>query len=177
MAKSSAPRPPSSAAAELSKSVSQTVRGWIRLGKEEGRTAGLSFPQLIVLGNLLELGSAPVTTWAESVGASASSMTGLLDGLASEGLVRREHDSADRRKVLITLTPKGTRTAQRIRSRFERRWTRYCEGIPAEELRRATEVLQRVLERMGPDLAKVPELRLPHAPAAPRPRETRAGGP
>ena len=41
-------------------------------------------------------------------------MTGLVDTLERDGLVTREHDSGDRRMMLVHLTPKGHATLQEI---------------------------------------------------------------
>ncbi len=44
---------------------------------------------------------------AEKAGVSRATMTGLIDGLAQPGLVRRVYTKSDRRSVLIVLTDAG----------------------------------------------------------------------
>lgn len=44
---------------------------------------------------------------AEKAGVTRATMTGLLDGLARDGLVERIFDDSDRRRVTITLTDAG----------------------------------------------------------------------
>ena len=44
---------------------------------------------------------------AEKAGVSRATMTGLLDGLARDGLVERVFDEKDRRSVTVTLTASG----------------------------------------------------------------------
>lgn len=44
---------------------------------------------------------------AEKLGVSRATMTGLLDGLAQDGLVERVFSESDRRSVHISLTPLG----------------------------------------------------------------------
>jgi DNA-binding MarR family transcriptional regulator len=44
---------------------------------------------------------------AEMAGVTRATITGLVDTLERDGLVVREHDSGDRRMMLIHLTPKG----------------------------------------------------------------------
>ena len=47
------------------------------------------------------------STLAEKAGVTRATMTGLLDGLARDGLVNRVFDEADRRRVTVTLTDAG----------------------------------------------------------------------
>jgi DNA-binding MarR family transcriptional regulator len=44
---------------------------------------------------------------AEKAGVTRATITGLVDTLERDGLVTREHDSADRRMMLVHLTHKG----------------------------------------------------------------------
>jgi DNA-binding MarR family transcriptional regulator len=47
---------------------------------------------------------------AELLDLSTGAMTNRLDGLEEQGLVTRERAAADRRSVLVTMTPKGQET-------------------------------------------------------------------
>lgn len=44
---------------------------------------------------------------AASAGVTRATITGLLDGLERSGMIARQHDAVDRRKLLISLTPSG----------------------------------------------------------------------
>ena len=44
---------------------------------------------------------------AEKAGVSRATITGLIDGLERDGMVKRIHDSNDRRAIIVRLTPKG----------------------------------------------------------------------
>jgi DNA-binding MarR family transcriptional regulator len=44
---------------------------------------------------------------AEFLGVKLPNMTMMIDSLAKDGVVERERDSDDRRKVYVSLTPKG----------------------------------------------------------------------
>lgn len=50
---------------------------------------------------------------------SNGAITGLVDKLMSEGLVQRKGDPADRRAVIVRLTPKGRATFLRMARRHE----------------------------------------------------------
>ncbi len=142
-----------SAAAEgrLSSAVSQLTRGWIWMAKEEARALGLSLPQVVLLGTLDHAGTMPVTRLAEMIGSSPSAATGLIDGLESAGYISRAHGGGDRRQVRVTLTPKGRRLGQRLKRALRARWNVYTQGIAAAQVDAASEVLELILQRMGPD--------------------------
>ena len=50
---------------------------------------------------------ATVGEFAERLNLKHHSVVGLVDRVARRGLIHREHDKTDRRKVLIALTPKA----------------------------------------------------------------------
>ena len=51
---------------------------------------------------------------AEKAGVTRATITGLIDTLERDGLVTREHDSGDRRMMLVHLTPKGHSTLREV---------------------------------------------------------------
>jgi DNA-binding MarR family transcriptional regulator len=51
---------------------------------------------------------------ASNCGAKISNMTTMVDKLIDEGFAERKRDGADRRKVVVSLTPKG----KKIRAQF-----------------------------------------------------------
>lgn len=63
---------------------------------------------------------------AQAIGVKPPTLTGIIDGLIKEGLVKRENDIDDRRKVLVSLTQSGIKKItnvipdhiQRIKSAF-----------------------------------------------------------
>jgi DNA-binding MarR family transcriptional regulator len=63
--------------------------------------------------HILRRGGAPyqasATELADALSLSPAAMTKRLDNLEAGGLLRRGHDDADRRRVLITLTDTGLR--------------------------------------------------------------------
>lgn len=140
----------------LAETISQLTRGWMRLARERSRELGLSFPQMMVLAAVEREGGMPATRWAELMGASPSATTSLLDGLESEGYLRRTHDAADRRQVLVSLTPKGRRLTTQIRSEFMERWSSLCRDIPPSRLESTTGVLQQLIRGLEAPSAAVP---------------------
>jgi len=75
---------------------------------------------------------------------TAGNLTGIVDRLHAEGLVRRSVHPADRRAFRLTLTPKGRRLVRRAQRRHHRVLTALLAGMPARDLR----VLRRLLDRL-----------------------------
>lgn len=76
------------------------------------RDVELSVPQYRLLSYLAD-GSAAAASLAERLIVSRPSVTTLVDGLVARGLVERQPDPEDRRRVDHLLTPEGRRTLQR----------------------------------------------------------------
>jgi DNA-binding MarR family transcriptional regulator len=73
-------------------------------------------------------------------------MTPIVARLESEGLVRREVDSSDRRVARITLTREGKHLLERSRSRKTAYLARHLRALPPEErdvIDRAVGILER----------------------------------
>jgi DNA-binding MarR family transcriptional regulator len=66
---------------------------------------GLTGPQLIILEVLVERGECTITELSEAISLSMATVTGILSRLESRGLIERRRDDADRRKVLVRVTP------------------------------------------------------------------------
>lgn len=78
------------------------VRAWADLG--------LTVPTLKVLFLLRAQGGMPAGLLATQLGVTPSTITGLVDRLVAQGLVRREEDPRDRRLVRNFLTADGQET-------------------------------------------------------------------
>ncbi|HUZ44982.1 MAG TPA: MarR family transcriptional regulator [Acidimicrobiales bacterium] len=68
----------------------------------------LSLPQYRILLFLAE-GAVAASALADNLAVSRPSVTAVVDGLVSRGLVERRHDEGDRRRVGHTLTAEGRR--------------------------------------------------------------------
>jgi DNA-binding MarR family transcriptional regulator len=77
----------------------QVPRDWNRLD--------LTMPQLKVLLSLFVDGPLPCSRLAEAVGVSLPTMNGVLERLKDRGLISRQPDRRDRRRILNTLTARG----------------------------------------------------------------------
>ncbi len=86
---------------------------------------------------------------------SGASLTRLVDQLVERGLVYRDADANDRRRVLVHLSSRGRRKVRRLRPKVHEAEAEAMSGLTGDE----REQLARLLRRMAPDLAA----RLPHS--------------
>ncbi|MCC7494050.1 MAG: MarR family transcriptional regulator [Fimbriimonadaceae bacterium] len=92
------------AARQLLDLVIAAMRHLHRLRRVE---SGLSMPQFKLLMTLKRKGELSMSALAERLDLTPPSVSHLVDALASRGLVVREGDAADRRRVVVRLTAGG----------------------------------------------------------------------
>lgn len=90
---------------------------------------GLSLPQYRLLTYLSE-GGAPASMLAGRLRVSRPSITALVDGLVSRGLVERRPDPADRRRVQHLLTDAGREAAEAADNALAERLAGLLDGLP-----------------------------------------------
>ncbi len=79
---------------------------------------------------------------ATAMGASASAMTRLVDGLEKKGLAQRERQTADRRRVTVNLTDDGISQANALEARTRSTVARAIALIPGEQRPVVAEALE-----------------------------------
>jgi DNA-binding MarR family transcriptional regulator len=75
-----------------------------------------------------------VTTLAKQLDVHISTVTGILDRLVQQQLVRREEDPSDRRHVISRLTPEGENVLRRLYGAGERDLAGRLEHLSADDL-------------------------------------------
>ncbi len=88
----------------------QWAAATLRASRAEGDP---SFRQLAML-YLIQSGTASPAMLADQLGISRAVVTGLLDRMEERGLVRREPDPSDRRRLRIAITPAGVDAGRRL---------------------------------------------------------------
>jgi MarR family transcriptional regulator, organic hydroperoxide resistance regulator len=83
-----------------------------RVTKTLARAKDLTGPQLSVLKGLEQIGVLSLSALSEQIHARNSTVTGIIDRMEQNGLVRRERSSEDRRVIQIRLTRKGLAIAR-----------------------------------------------------------------
>ena len=72
-------------------------------------------------------------------------MTKRLDNLEQDGYLRRGHDTADRRRVLVTLTDAGIRAWDKTISVQDRVESQLVEALRPDEQDQLVELLRRLV--------------------------------
>jgi len=84
---------------------------------------------------------------------STGGMTQIVDRLVAAGLVRRTAHPDDRRRVVVGLTPKGTRLAEQARRSYERERARVLGPLTDAELLEIDAAVRRLLDLFEGDAA------------------------
>lgn len=78
-----------------------------------------------------------------------ATMTGLVDTLERDGLVKREPDRTDRRMLLVTLTAKGHALLDKIMPEHFRRMARLMEPLSEAERQTLLQLLAKIMQQAG----------------------------
>ena len=85
-----------------------------RLARERCARYGITATQLSVIKMLSEIGDLSLSRLSSLIRANNSTVTGIVDRMERDGLVRREQSEDDRRVWMIKLTERGRRLARGI---------------------------------------------------------------
>jgi DNA-binding MarR family transcriptional regulator len=122
-------------------------------GRDTHRGDEIGHAQFELLVELAVRGPLHAGELAEVVGASAATVSGMLDNLCAAELVERSRSESDRRLVVVKLTRRGKRKVEARKALWRRRWEEALEGLDEEELR----IASRVLDRIGDIFTERPE--------------------
>lgn len=129
---------------EASMLLAKTIR---RAGAEQVGPLGITFAQARLLRTLADAGALRMVDIAHRLGVVPRSATDLVDGLEDAGLAGRWPDPADRRSVLVELTPSGRETLARMgAARYQAAATVFGR-LEENEQRRLLALLRVVVER------------------------------
>lgn len=138
------------------------VSAWLRLLKVQAlcereirRTLGDGFtlPQFDVLNQLARRPEGMTSVeLARQLVTTAGNLTGIVDRLEREGLVRRTPHPADRRAVRLTLTARGRRVVRAAVPTHHRTVARLMAALPRRDVERLRALLGRLRDRLEPRL-------------------------
>jgi DNA-binding MarR family transcriptional regulator len=133
------------AAQEVARSFKRAMAAVRRLrGRETHRPGELTDAQYGLLFCLRHHAQMSVRDLAYAADLSPASVTEMLDGLATAGLVDRTRSERDRRVVFTSLTDDGRGLVEERRARFEPRLRAALEPFSEDELVVAAAVLERL---------------------------------
>jgi len=121
----------------------------MRISSESsGNWMGLdvTMPQMKVLMLLRENGAMRVGVLARHLNVSTPTITGIVDRLVRQTLVRRDDDPTDRRVVLNVLTRQGEEMMDRLRQRGNAELARLVGTLTPKERHDLTRLLTRLRE-------------------------------
>jgi len=113
-------------------------------GRETHSPGELTDAQYSLLFCLRDESQMSVRDIADAADLSAASVTEMLEGLATAGLVERRRSDRDRRVVLTSLTDGGRGLVEERRARFEPRLRAALEPFSEHDLVTAAAVLDRL---------------------------------
>jgi MarR family transcriptional regulator, organic hydroperoxide resistance regulator len=115
-----------------------------RLTKGMAAQFGLTGPQLTVIKLLEELGDLSLSSLSERIRAQNSTVTGIIDRMEREGLVKRERSTTDRRVVYIRLSEKGQKLAREIQVEPMEIFRSALTSLPEEDLAALLRILTKL---------------------------------
>jgi MarR family transcriptional regulator, organic hydroperoxide resistance regulator len=126
-----------------------------RLTKGMASQFGLTGPQLTVIKMLESFGDISLSSLSERIRAQNSTVTGIIDRMEREGLVRRERSTADRRVIYIRLSDKGQKLARQIQVEPMEIFRTALLGLTRDDVRDLLRILTKLQKRVR---ARVAEL-------------------
>jgi DNA-binding MarR family transcriptional regulator len=117
----------------------------LRRAAEQDRAPGLGPARLSALSVVVFRGPLTLGELAEAEGVRSATMTGIVNGLEADGLVRRRPHTTDGRAVLVETTAAGRRRLEQARARrIDAIAAKLGDLSPSELalLRRAAELLE-----------------------------------
>lgn len=122
---------------------------------------GVTFSELRALRILRDLGQVPISHYADALGISRSTATGLLDRFEHRGLAMREASQTDRRVILITITALGRQALEHQVLFEESDAGQRIAKLPVAQQRQLVEIVEALTGEPVPDRADFKPVQLP----------------
>ena len=159
---------------ELEHAMRRSSAQGVLFGQAVANIAGISGSDLDCLDFLNLEGRVTAGRLAEVTGLTTGAITGVVDRLEKAGLVRRERDADDRRKVYIATVPENVARIGRfyvpMQEAMQKLWSTYSEAELQLLLRFSTEGYKAVLEATErlKGLIEEPKAKAPRKPSPAR---------
>ena len=134
---------------------------------------GLSSPQLLCLRQLNANGSMLTGQLAKAMSLSPATLCGILDRLEARGLVTRERQIDDKRRVLVQLTRPGMRVIRRAPPPLENGFLERLDALPLRKQAEIKRALNQLVGLMSASEIDAAPLLTTDAAIAPAPRTRR----
>lgn len=133
----------------LGASLRTAHRLYIRLLQDHLARKNLTVAQYLHLRVLWEENGLAQNEISSRLGIEKASSTGALDALDREGLVVRERDPCDRRRVKVRLSPKGEEVARTVLPFARRIAEGATAGVPAPDLQAFFATFERIIDNLA----------------------------
>ena len=110
---------------------------------------GLSGPQLICLRQLARDGAMQTSHLADAVNLSSATVCGILNRLEQRGLVIRERQKDDRRRVLVSLSKAGQDSIENAPPALDESFLFKLRALPKRQQQNIHETLARIVSMMA----------------------------
>ena len=120
-------------------------RSFMLTVSKELQRGNVSFPQYFLLGFLALKGELTMTEIAKKMGHTTAAATGLVDRLEKLGHVRRGHAAADRRKILVKITPSGEKIVSEVHDDMVANLLKMMELLDPDEQRTWVKIYEKII--------------------------------
>jgi DNA-binding MarR family transcriptional regulator len=103
----------------------------------------------LVLGQLRDHGAMSPSELGERLIVTRATVTGLIDSLERRGFVRRSANPADRRSLVVAITPVGLEVVQQVRTIIHRHETAWMGALSDAELQAYIALLHRIQDSIA----------------------------
>lgn len=130
---------------ELTPLLSGAKAAWAARCQERG----LSMTHFQVLTHLDRSGPVPMGSLADALGVSMSNATGIVSRMEDRGVIEREHDDDDRRRVIVRLSEAGREITHELGDLRRAHVTALIEALPAESQHNLLRAIRDVRAAIG----------------------------
>lgn len=134
---------------EILRSLRRITRAIDLYSRQLASRFGLTGPQLVCLRTLASTETCTPSRLAREVDLSQATITGIVDRLEAQGLVRRERDAQDRRRISVRVTPAGQELLARAPSPLHSRFLERLAELPEAQRSGIHSTLELVVSMMG----------------------------
>lgn len=113
------------------------------------KTSGLTAPQLLILQTLNQQGQMTIGALAQQISLSQATVTTIIDRLEKRGLVHRERDQQDRRRVYLQLDPQAQTLLEQAPTPLQDSFVRQFQELADWEQSMILSSLERVATMMN----------------------------
>ncbi|EYE88155.1 MarR family transcriptional regulator [Fervidicella metallireducens AeB] len=134
--------------------VQKLVRVFQLFERDQIKIYGFTSSQCYSLIEILKADRLTMNELSDKMNLDSSTMTRIIDKLVRDGLIKRDKDEEDRRKVLVMLTDRGKEVANMLNDSVNEYYKKIISNIPTgriDEVLNAVSVLLKAFEKANPN--------------------------